>query len=259
MKSLTVMSANVLAGGRGRDGKDEDRFKRLLALLAQEKPDVLGVQEAYGWDRSGTYEQVCAALGMTGVVTDTGSDMRVAVFVREPLEIVGDPLQMTGGVWRHGAVRVLVKTPEGHEVTFGSAHMSVGSTEQRLLEAEQLIMFFNTGGRRKVCVMVDSNSADEDTDTYGLDDRGRAMLCYTASSVPDVRAVRRLVMDGGFVDLAKRPGSRSQMTTVGRYPALRPDRHFGSEAYAPLAGMVQVIDSDGTSDHHFLRHSLLLA
>lgn len=265
-RKIKVMSANVKAGGVGRDRKEASRFDKQLALLAAEKPDVLGIQEGLFYDDTERLGLIQQRLEMSYAYVARGSsDMRTAVFVRDPYKIVygphpNDAPLTIDHLWRHAAVRVIVETPEGVRITFGSAHMSVGSPSARLLEAESLTTFFNAGEEGDgtlACIMIDTNTADGDTLIPISARRTSSLLCYRQSNRPDRRALEHLVWCG-WRDLAARSDTTMLPTTVGKYPAIRCDAQWATEAYTARVGKLTLVDPCGTSDHRWLTHTLTI-
>lgn len=264
---LSIVSANVKAGGVGRE-HNEDRLDKILAVISEQHPHVLAIQEALFWDdaHGQLFWHVQNTLGMRGFMAYRGSDMRTALFVAAPLQI-RKASQLPHIPWRHGGVRVWVEAPGGWQITFGSAHMSVGSPTQRLAEAEQITSYFKAEEDERAqevvrptltAVLIDTNCADQDTDLSQASRAVRHQLCHPNTHTPDTRPVDRIV-EAGFIDLGTRTDDERQPTTCGHRTKVRCDRVFASPAYAQRAGAIEVVDSLGSSDHHFLRHTLTLS
>jgi endonuclease/exonuclease/phosphatase family metal-dependent hydrolase len=259
MRSITVLSGNLMAGGIGRS-RQETRFKHLMAAAAQQCADVVCFQECLYWheDDNRLLHRAEDALGMRGLLCVTPTGMDVAVFVRKPLHVVASR-HITGGVWRHGAIRAVVVWPAdgdlpSGQMTIGSVHLSARSPAQRMLEVEQITTWFDAD--ELTAVLGDYNVPDAHTDLAGADPRVLAALALLGSTEPDVRPIQRMI-DAGFLDLASRGGVRPEPTT-GHWPGKnlvnRPDRMMVSPPLAKLIDTVETVhDVADFTDHLWQR------
>ena len=104
--ALTVMSANLLAGGIGRS-RSENRFPKLMRHIAELRPDVFAAQECLYFDEQDQrlFGEAQRRLGMTGVLgISPRTRMHTAVLVRPPLRIAEYRVDH-GGIWHHSVTK----------------------------------------------------------------------------------------------------------------------------------------------------------
>jgi exodeoxyribonuclease-3 len=134
---LKVMTFNILFGG-------EERFARILALIAHEQPDLLVLQECLGWEDGERLERVAQALGLPrdeahirlGTARPRGSGRRyhVGLASRRPLRTLrvhNDPSQVA-----HCLVQCELES--GGPLTVFGTHYDAHAEEPRLREAKYL-------------------------------------------------------------------------------------------------------------------------
>ncbi|MFD2768178.1 endonuclease/exonuclease/phosphatase family protein [Micromonospora eburnea] len=127
------MTWNILTGGRDRDGTD--RWDRIVAVVAAQRPDVLALQELRGLDRDGRMKELAGRLGMTPHLARSWLGQPVAVLVRAPLRVL-----RSGRVRRpfhHATAQVQVATGAGPLTVF-STHLNPHSGGRRRMEADWL-------------------------------------------------------------------------------------------------------------------------
>ncbi len=270
---ISLLSANLLAGGIGRS-RTEQRFAPLLEALAEQEPDVLALQECLYWDQDEhrLWDKAQQRLGMSGVLgisADTG--MHTALLVRAPLRIAAHRVDH-GKRWHHSVTHALVVWDEHGALAPGrlrvaSIHLAPRNPLQRDWEAGELTDY--AASDDPAVLLGDTNTPDRHTN---LDDAPAHVLARYArvgTRIPDCGAIDRLVhagmtdladtADTGAVDLATSGAAPAR--TTGHWPGhrvySRPDRILANPAAAALLHDYTVITAAGhLSDHHWPQASL---
>ncbi|MFY1691416.1 endonuclease/exonuclease/phosphatase family protein [Plantactinospora sp. WMMB782] len=250
------MTYNIKNGGL--DGGDPSRLDRVLQVVADQRPDVLALQELRGLRRdSRRLDAVAGRLGMRAYLTGGWFGQPVAVLVRPPVE----PLRVAPvrRPFHHGAQRIVLATERGPLTVLGT-HLHPYSGRRRLREAGWLVgaaggtrrghRGMRDGGRpdrgslpeRLVLLMGDLNTLDPDgrhaerISRLPPEYRGRHLM--PDGVTVDTRAVAALYR-AGFVDLFSAAS-----------PDLEPpagDRAAGPAGGAGPAGRVEPPDTVPTS------------
>ncbi|SCF29722.1 exodeoxyribonuclease-3 [Micromonospora viridifaciens] len=255
---LRVMTWNILAGGRDRHGTD--RWGRIAAVVAAQRPDVLALQELRGLDRDGRMAELGGRLGMTPHLARSWFGQPVAVLVRAPLRVL-----RAGRVRRpfHHATALLQVATEAGPLTVFSTHLNPYSGGRRRMEADWLAAAVRRTGGRLALLAGDLNTLDPAVDhtarLAGLPDLYRRRHLRRDGRTVDTRAVSRL-LDAGLVDLWRHAGGgEADGPTVptrhggGEFVAMRLDYLLATPELADLARTVRVVrggDADTASDHH---------
>ncbi|MFR9779806.1 endonuclease/exonuclease/phosphatase family protein [Micromonospora sp. MS34] len=255
---LRVMTWNVRTGGRDRDGTD--RWDRIVAVVAAQRPDVLALQELRGLDRGGRMTELAGRVGMVPHLARSCFGQPVAVLVRAPLRVL-----RSGRVRRpfhHAAVRVEVATAEGPLTVF-STHLDPYSGGRRRMEADWLAVTLRRTGGRLALLAGDLNTlepaVDHDARLAGLAELYRRRHLRRDGRTVDTRAVARL-LDAGLVDLwpytgGAEPDGLTVPTRHGgaEFAAMRLDYLLATPELAALTRAVRVVRDGGTdtaSDHY---------
>jgi endonuclease/exonuclease/phosphatase family metal-dependent hydrolase len=256
--SITLLSANLLAGGIGRSRREE-RFAPLMAIAAQQRADIYAVQEALHWDEQNDrlLREAEQRLGMSGVLgISPRTRMHTALFVRAPLRIVEDRVDH-GGIWHHSVTHALVAWDAHDGVPAGrlrvaSVHLSPRNPARRLLEAGELTDY---GASPEPAVLLgDTNTQDEHTDLTGAPPDVLVRYARLGTGIPDTSPID-LLLGAGLRDLAPPgPGGGPPARTTGHWPgkevAGRPDRILGNAAAAAaVIGFAVVTAARHLTDH----------
>ncbi|AVT34888.1 endonuclease [Plantactinospora sp. BC1] len=266
------MTYNIKNGGR--DGTDQGRLDRVLQVVAEQRPDVLALQELRGLRRDrDRLDTVARRLGMRAYLAGGWFGQPVAILVRPPVEAVAvAPVRRP---FHHGAQRVVLATDRGPLTVLGT-HLNPYSGRRRLREAGWLVGAAGRGGpdrsplpERLVLLMGDLNTLDPGDRHDGR--IGRLLPEYRARHLMpdgvtvDSRAVAALYR-AGFVDLFRPEGSgtpadraeppQTVPTSAGggaEFTGMRLDYLLGTPPLARLAHDPRVVTGDAAesaSDHY---------
>ncbi|MFU8875814.1 endonuclease/exonuclease/phosphatase family protein [Micromonospora sp. SL4-19] len=264
---LRVMTWNILTGGRDRDGTD--RWDRIVAVVAAQRPDVLALQELRGLHRDRRMAELAGRLGMVPHLARSCFGQPVAVLVRAPLRVL-----RSGRVRRpfhHAAARVQVATGAGPLTVF-STHLNPYSGGRRRMEADWLAVAIRRTGGPLALLAGDLNTLDPAVDhtarLAGLPTLYRRRHLRRDGRTVDTRAVSRL-LDAGLVDLwhhagRGEPDGPTVPTRYGgaEFAATRLDYLLATPELATLTRAVRVVrggDADTASDHYPVVAELALA
>lgn len=251
---ITLITANILAGGIGRS-RSEKRFDAILELLAAQDGAAIAIQEALYWHEEdfALLHRAEQILGLRGVLAIEPRGMDIALFVGGPLALRSSR-GITATPWRHGAVHARAALPDGQILTLGSVHLSPRAPEQRLAEAQSISTWWDPDGL--TVVMGDYNGPDHDTDLSTVRPEIRARLALPGTATPDTRGPDHLAAVG-FIDLATRAtDARTPTTGHGRDVETRCDRILASPDAAQIASKTVLIDTGDLSDHDWLSTTL---
>jgi exodeoxyribonuclease-3 len=245
--SFSAMTWNVLFGG-------EDRFDRILALLARERPDVTVLQECLGWDAGDRLARASEAAGAAhsflGLARPRGSGRRfhVALLSRFPIlssTTLADPARVG-----HVIVDATVDAPGGSVSILGT-HFDSQGEDERLRDAAALASLVprERFERERLLVAGDLNALSR-LDPYPADLAAR----LAASGVdkyghpPRFDTMERLA-SGGWIDLRPDPWVTARRDRGGVHIEYRTDYLLASPALARDHAETRVLDCKGASDH----------
>ncbi|HEV2347910.1 MAG TPA: endonuclease/exonuclease/phosphatase family protein [Actinocrinis sp.] len=250
VRSLTLLSGNLLAGGIGRS-RSEVRVTDLMDIAAKIRPDVFAAQECLYFDENDhrLFHQAEELLGMRGVLgISPRTRMHTAVFVRAPLRIAEHRVY-SGGIWHHSVTHAVVVWDAHDGVPAGrlrvaSVHLSPRNPTRRLLEIAELTDY---GAASEPAVLLgDTNTEDEHTDLSGASRDMLVRYARLGTRIPDTAPID-LLRSAGISDLAdpktdalafaipREPPARTTGHWPGKQVAGRPDRIL---ANAPAAAAV---------------------
>jgi endonuclease/exonuclease/phosphatase family metal-dependent hydrolase len=147
--SVRVMSYNILYGA-GADADWEraaaqlspwaypgNRLPEILGIIKTAKPDILGVQEAGGWDKGSPpiAQQVAEELGMNYFLAPTGNRLHLVLFTKFKLVETENLSSQMGNV---GALRATLSTPTGQLIHVFVVHLDPFSAQTRASELVSL-------------------------------------------------------------------------------------------------------------------------
>ncbi|MFF5175794.1 endonuclease/exonuclease/phosphatase family protein [Micromonospora sp. NPDC000089] len=254
---LRVMTWNIRTGGRDRGGPD--RLDAVVRVVAEQRPDVLALQELRGFDRGGLLAEVAGRVGMTPHLARSWFGQPVAVLVRPPWRVLAaGPVRRP---FHHAAQGMLLATDAG-PLTVLSTHLYPYRGGRRRLEAGWLAAAVRRAPGPLALVAGDLNTLEP-----GVDHAARLATLPAAyrrrhlrrdGRTVDTRAVARLA--AGLTDLwaASGGGERDGFTVPTRFggaefAAMRLDYLLATAPLAALATRVEVVrggDADTASDHY---------
>ncbi|MEQ4304109.1 endonuclease/exonuclease/phosphatase family protein [Plantactinospora sp. B6F1] len=263
------MTYNIKNGGR--DGADPGRLDLVLQVVAEQRPDVLALQELRGLRRDrDRFDTLARRLGMRGYLAGGWFGQPVAVLVRPPVApVVVAPVRRP---FHHGAQRVVLDTDRG-PLTVLSTHLHPYSGWRRLREAGWLVGAASRGGadrrrlpERLVLLAGDLNTLDpggrHDERIGRLPPEYRKRHLMPDGVTVDTRAVAALYR-AGFVDLFRPAGPAGSAepphtvpTSAGggvEFTAMRLDYLLGTPPLARLAHPPRVVTggaAESASDHY---------
>jgi endonuclease/exonuclease/phosphatase family metal-dependent hydrolase len=150
--TIKVISYNVLFGA-GVDRKYDDllpvdlrnknRLPEFLSIIDGVKPDILGIQEANGWDRGDPpiVEQVAEHLDMNYYLANAPNDFHVVLLTKFEIIAVENLSGEEGDVIFETmrALRATLLTPDKQFLNIFVVHLDPLSTRIRLYQVEALI------------------------------------------------------------------------------------------------------------------------
>lgn len=252
---LRVMTYNIRTGGR--DGPDPSRLDRIVEVIAEQRPDLLALQELRDFRRDGRMAAVAGALGMRAYLAREWFGQPVAVLVRPPGRVLrAAPVRRP---FHHAAQRVVVATDAGPLTVIGT-HLQPYAGGRRLREAGWLAAASRMNGLG--LLMGDLNTLDP---WVGHDERVRRLPAEyrrrhlrPGGSTVDTRAVAALDR-AGYVDLFRLVGAGAPETAPTRhlggaeFAGMRLDYVLATPAAAGLARRCVVVrggTADRASDHY---------
>jgi endonuclease/exonuclease/phosphatase family metal-dependent hydrolase len=143
--SVKVMSYNILYGAGADPGWERaaaqlspfaypgNRLPEILRIIKIANPDILGVQEAGGWDKGSPsiVQQVAKELGMNYFLAPTGNGLHLVLFTKFKLVETENLSSQMGNV---GALRATLSTPAGQLVHIFVVHLDPFSAKTRASE-----------------------------------------------------------------------------------------------------------------------------
>lgn len=247
---MRLMTYNILTGGVDHD--DSTRLARVLAIVQEQQPDVLVLNECNHFDARGnqTLHAVERQLGMRGVLARAATGFHVAIFVRDLALVESEQVQPA----YHAMLKVTALWGR-QPVTILGAHLCPFGGTHRLLEAELMTRFaldaewvFAAGDLNA----ISPNDASR-IDTSGWPERRRAR--HEFQGTIDTRAIDTL-QRAGLVDLAL--AADNPAPTIGMMQGT-PESHrgridyvFGTRPVAATLRSSHVVSNDEArtaSDH----------
>ncbi|BCJ57639.1 hypothetical protein Jiend_10610 [Micromonospora endophytica] len=253
---LRVMTWNIRTGGRDRGGRD--RRDQVAQVIAEQRPDVLALQELQDLDVAA----FAARLGLRAYRAGSWLGQPVAVLVRPPWRVLSaGPVRRP---FHHAAQRVTVATGAG-PLTVLSTHLDPYSGTRRLVEAGWLAAALRPVRAGLALLAGDLNTlapyADHTDRLARLPDAYRRRHLRRDGRTVDTRAVARLLA-AGLVDLGATAGSTAPTRHGGaEFSDMRLDYLLATPTLATQHPSTQVIRTPHThhaSDHYPLQTTLPL-
>ena len=176
---LKVMTYNILYGaGIDPEFNNHDptgnRYNRLIEFIKKSDPDVLGIQEAAGWDKGDPTiaEKFAEELGMSYYFAPVYPNQLHLMFLTK-YEIL-ETENYSPDIGR-GAFRAAVRTPDGHVLNFFVMHLSSGHHNSPIIRMCQVKLLlpeiekYSNGG---TILMGDLNMSKTSPDLKPLYDDG---------------------------------------------------------------------------------------
>lgn len=158
---MKILYLNVLKGC-----EEPDRFDKLVRFLREEKADVVGLSELYGWDKD-NFKRLAYFKKAAGYEFDafgfSENNRHLALFSNHPFQDV----QVYSRGFHCAAVRSAVKLG-GKKIVFFLAHLSPRSEDDRLAELGVLSKDFNTSTAQVFMGDLNSLSKRDHYDSAGL-------------------------------------------------------------------------------------------
>ncbi|WP_341719803.1 endonuclease/exonuclease/phosphatase family protein [Micromonospora sp. FIMYZ51] len=253
---LRVMTWNIRTGGRDTGGPD--RRDRIAGVIAEQRPDVLALQELRDLDVPAFADRV----GMRAYLARSWFGQPVAVLVRPPWRVrtaapVRRPLH-------HAAQRVVVQTGAG-ALTILSTHLDPYSGTRRLVEAGWLAAALRPARDGLALLAGDLNTLDpyaEHAERIArLPAAYRRRHLRRDGRTVETRAVARL-LGTGLVDLGATAGPTVPTRHGGtEFSDMRLDYLLATPRLATHHLQTQVLrtpETDHASDHYPLHTTLSL-
>lgn len=152
----------------------EGRKQNLKSVLANLNSDVVAVQEVQSRK---AMEQVFGHEWEIGILDETSEVQEVALAVRKPLKIVGEPVSVFGDIFldfafpgKRDVLRTIVETPSGFQLTFYVVHMKSrggeggrrGTDSRRIMAAGLLAAYIRAQPDQNSIVLGDFNDTPSD-------------------------------------------------------------------------------------------------
>jgi len=158
---VKILYLNILKGC-----EEPDRFEKLVRFLREEKADVVGLSELYGWDKD-NFKRLAHFKKAAGYKYDafgfSENNRHLALFCNQPFQ---DTHVYSQG-FHCAAVRSAVDF-DGKKTVFFLAHLSPRSEDDRLAELGVLAEDFNTGAAQVFMGDLNSLSARDRYDAASL-------------------------------------------------------------------------------------------
>lgn len=140
------------------------RLSQILAIIKAAEPDILGIQEAAGWDSASpaVAQQVADELGMDYFLAHVGNGLHLVLFTRYKIIETENLSDQMGNV---GALRATLSTPDGQLINVFITHLDPFSAATRASELAFLTRKMSAYLQTPTILMGDMNF-------YCLDDPG---------------------------------------------------------------------------------------
>jgi exodeoxyribonuclease-3 len=256
MTTLKVMTFNILSGG-------EDRLIRILEIVATQNPDILVLQECLGWDSGPQLASLAEALSLpmdeahvrlaVARPRRTGNRYNIAVASRLPMrdfDVYNDP-QFVGHCFARFQVSIGGRLLDIIGAHFDSADESLRLTEVHYLKA----MLAEAHFAKEFHLFVGDLNSLCRFDPYPADLAVKmAATGRLAHGPPRFEVIDAILSDGWIDALRLRPMSERWVTAPRIYGDVhidyRKDYIFVSPRLATQLVGADVVDAQGTSDHH---------
>lgn len=178
-----MVSFNVLWGGDPQfDGylhpwqvpifAGHSRLAAIIDVLNRFEADIIGVEEAAGWDKGdpSTAEQVAKALDMKyWYIPQNSSLLKVALFSKYPISQREDLTTIIGGP---GALHATIVLPDGSALDVVVAHLNATSQKIRSCQMRELLRLSTPLLQNQAVLIGDFNSVPGSDEVLAADSAG---------------------------------------------------------------------------------------
>jgi exodeoxyribonuclease-3 len=195
---LRIMTYNILYGGH--QAGPEDRTELLFEVIDKIQPDVLALQEGFGFalEEENRLELFQSRLALAGVLGPAPTGLHLAVFAKKALR--PQLASWETDPFHHAAMMVKVTLPAGIVLRLVVCHLNPDSEDRRLEEAGRLATM--VGQSAHAIVLGDCNGLSPQ-DPIPVDQVGELLHQYRTGKGPNPvenRAISRL-LQSGLLDL----------------------------------------------------------
>jgi endonuclease/exonuclease/phosphatase family metal-dependent hydrolase len=187
--SFKVLSYNILYGAGVERQFDsalppemigKSRLPELLSFIRDASPDIVGLQEANGWDRGlpPTIEQVAQQLGMNEFFARTAGGFHLGLLTRFTIL---DAENLSSEVGRQGALRATLISPLGERIYVFVVHLDPSSSEARLCEVNTMLQLMQPYAQSQTILFGDMNFRPVDREYNRLDQAGWKLVAVEPS------------------------------------------------------------------------------
>ncbi len=148
---MKIMTYNILCGGQPVAG-GKYRLEDILAVIQNEAPDILALQEANGFTDAALLERFSDTISLPyhvlakGAEYEDGKRYHVVVFSRYPLKQIH---RFSECELESAAVAMMIETPIG-AVSFCNLHLHSTSETARIRELECILAYLGKSGDQLV-------------------------------------------------------------------------------------------------------------
>lgn len=163
--SFRILSYNILYGAGTERQFDsalppemvgKSRLPELLSVIQNANPDIVGLQEANGWDR-GTppmIQQVAQTLGMNQFFARTAGGFHLGLLTKFTIL---DAENLSSDIGRQGALRATLVSPQGERLVIFVVHLDPASPDARLCEVNTLLQAMQPYANSRTILIGDMN------------------------------------------------------------------------------------------------------
>lgn len=247
---MKIMTYNILRGG-------EERLELIIDTICRERPDVLCIQEANGFEHLDykRLRRVSSAAKLYNTAFAPGKEhserrrYNVAMLTRYPIvsqEVLSD--------FHHACLLTVLKTEFGN-VSFSNAHLCPSNEKTRIKEARKIIV---AQERHERAIILGDLNALSPFDKYSnyIDRLPQSLQHFKDNNTIATRTICT-ILEAGYIDTAlKTKAQRPTMPTPvsPHYHAddfrFRVDYIFVTPNLTPFFTAAQVIRSPYASDHY---------
>ncbi len=163
--SFKVLSYNILYGAGVERQFDsalppemvgKSRLPDLLSFIRDANPDIVGLQEANGWERGKppTIQQVAQQLGMNQYFARTAGGFHLGLLTKFTIL---EAENLSSEIGRQGALRATLLTPTGEHLYVFIVHLDPVSSDARLCEVNTLLQLMQPYANSRTILVGDMN------------------------------------------------------------------------------------------------------
>lgn len=160
--TIRVMSYNLWFGagmepGHTERGSNMNRLADLITLVKQADPDILGFEEANGWEagKPTIISQFADAVNMKYYLAPTWRGFNLALFSKYPIL---ETENLSDYVGNNGALRAVLQKPDGQKLNVVVAHLDPDNRNLRACEFDKLRQIMDARQDQPSILMGDMNT-----------------------------------------------------------------------------------------------------